>query len=194
VFNGDESNVTLANCIFVGNSAEEGGGGMSNFPGKHGPSHAKLTNCIFIANSARKNIGGFFSRGEKSSTLSNCILWSNTDRDSSLESAQVYCEGAVINNCCVQGWSGKLGGTGNFGVNPLFVDPDGADNKIGTEDDNLRLKAGSPCINAGDNAAVPADALDLDNDGDTDEPIPFDIEGKPRILNGTVDVGAYESG
>jgi hypothetical protein len=58
----------------------------------------------------------------------------------------------------------------------------------------LRLKPGSPCINAGDNAAVPADTLDLDNDGDTDEPIPFDIEGKPRILNGTVDLGAYESG
>ena len=194
VFNGDESNVTLANCIFVGNSAGEGGGGMSNTPGRYRASHARLTNCTFIANSARTKIGGFFSRGENSSTLSNCILWSNTDRDSSLESAQVYCEGAVINNCCVQGWTGKLGGTGNFGDAPLFIDFDGLDNVIGTEDDNLRLKPGSPCINAGDNAALPTDKLDLDSDVDPNEPIPFDIEGKPRILNGIVDIGAYESG
>jgi len=184
VFNRNECNATLTNCIFVGNSARHGGGGMSNIPGNH----ARLTNCTFMANSS----GGF--HGGSNSTLSNCILWSNTDRDSSLESAQVYCEGAVINNCCVQGWSGKLGGTGNFGVNPLFVDPDGADNEIGTEDDNLRLRPGSPCINAGDNAAVPSDTLDLDGDGDPNEPLPFDFESKPRILNGTVDIGAYESG
>ena len=167
---------------------------MSNQPGEKGPSLARLTNCTFIANSTRKNIGGFFSRGENSSTLSNCILWSNTDRDSSLESAQIYCEGAVINNCCVQGWTGKLGGTGNFGDAPLFIDFDGPDNVIGTDDDNLRLRPGSPCINAGNNVAVPADTLDIDDDVDTDEPIPFDIEGKPRILNGTVDLGAYEGG
>jgi len=65
---------------------------------------------------------------------------------------------------------------------------------IGTEDDNLRLKPGSPCINAGDNSAIPVDEFDLDDDGDSNEPTPFDIDGKPRILNGTVDVGAYERG
>lgn len=66
--------------------------------------------------------------------------------------------------------------------------------RIDTYDDNLRLKPGSPCINAGDNAVLPLDKLDLDSDGDPNEPIPFDIEGKPRILNGRVDIGAYESG
>ena len=100
----------------------------------------------------------------------------------------------LINYCCIQGWSGKLGGVGNFGDDPLFIDPDGPDNRIGTEDDNLRLKPGSPCINAGDNAVVPVDTLDLDNDEDPNEPIPFDIEDKHRILNGTVDIGAFESG
>jgi len=58
----------------------------------------------------------------------------------------------------------------------------------------LSLITGSPCINAGDNAAVPADTLDLDGEVNPNEPIPFDIEGKPRILNGIVDIGAYESG
>ena len=76
----------------------------------------------------------------------------------------------------------------------MFVDADGADNEIGTEDDDLRLSSDSPCINAGDNSVIPADTFDLDGDGDPNEPIPFDIEGKPRILNETVDVGAFESG
>ena len=167
---------------------------MSNFSGKHGPSHAKLTNCTFIANNSRVTPGGFRDFRECSSTLTNCILWSNTDRDGSSESAQVHGERTVVNHCHIQGWTGKLGGTGNLGDDPLFIDFDGPDDLIGTEDDNLRLKPGSPCINAGDNAALPTDKLDLDSDGDPNEPIPFDFEGKPRILNGTVDIGAYESG
>jgi hypothetical protein len=42
---------------------------------------------------------------------------------------------------------------------------------------NLRLSANSPCINAGGNAFV-SSAVDLD--------------GRPRVVGGTVDVGAYE--
>jgi WD40 repeat protein/serine/threonine protein kinase len=194
VFNDGESNATLANCIFVGNSARNGGGGMSNWPDKHGPSHARLTNCTFIANSSRVTPGGLRDFGEYSSTLTNCIFWSNTDSDGSFESAQVHGERTVVNHCCIQDWSGQLGGTGNFALNPLFVDPDGLDKITGTLDDNFRLGLASPCRNAGDNSALPADAADLDKDGDVNEPIPFDIEGKPRILNGVVDLGAYESG
>ena len=76
----------------------------------------------------------------------------------------------------------------------MFVDVDGADNEIGTDDDALWLAPGSPCIDVGDNSNLPADVLDLDGDGDPNEPVPFDIDGKPRIRNGTVDVGAFESG
>ncbi len=110
------------------------------------------------------------------------------------ESEQIYGGSPVINNCCIQGWSGQLGGTGNFALSPLFVDPDGLDKITGTLDDNFRLDLASPCRNAGNNSALPADTADLDKDGDVNEPIPFDIEGKPRILNETADIGAYESG
>jgi hypothetical protein len=45
---------------------------------------------------------------------------------------------------------------------------------------------------------VPADITDLDGDGNTTEPIPFDLAGRQRIRDGNcdgqvvVDMGAYE--
>ena len=58
----------------------------------------------------------------------------------------------------------------------------------------MRLKLGSPCINTGDNSPILVDEFDLDSDRDPNELLPYDLEGRPRILNGTVDIGAYESG
>src|SRR5207245_3856901 len=60
------------------------------------------------------------------------------------------------------------GGFSNITNAPLFVDQ---------ADGNFRLQANSPCINAGLNAYAPA-GLDLDR--------------HPRIVGGTVDIGAYE--
>ena len=77
-------------------------------------------------------------------------------------------------------------------TDPRFMDADGSDDAVGTADDNLRLLAGSLCINAGDNTAVPSDADDLDGDGNTTEPIPWDLDKNPRIINDEVDLGAYE--
>ncbi len=52
---------------------------------------------------------------------------------------------------------------------------------IGTEDDDLRLLGSSPCIDAGDNSAIPPSVV-------------VDLDGNPRIINGIVDMGAYEVG
>ncbi|MCY3018684.1 MAG: Ig-like domain-containing protein [Planctomycetota bacterium] len=71
------------------------------------------------------------------------------------------------------------------------MNPLGADGIAGTEDDNLRLQAGSPCIDAGNNAAVPSG-------------VTTDLAGNRRFDNDTsvtdtgsgtapiVDMGAYE--
>ena len=129
--------------------------------------------------------------------LLNCVTWNN-------QWGAVGGPGTTtISFSNVEGgWTGP--GTNNISADPLFVDADGPDNTPGTIDDNLRLLPGSPCIDAGDNTAVPPDEFDLDNDGDTAEPIPFDLAGLPRFVdepktidtgNGTppiVDMGAYE--
>ncbi|MCH8970258.1 MAG: hypothetical protein IIA66_14205, partial [Planctomycetes bacterium] len=72
------------------------------------------------------------------------------------------------------------------------------------ENQDLHISAGSPCIDAADNTAVPPDEADLDDDFDTAEPTPFDLDGNPRFIddpltsdNGAgecpvVDMGAYE--
>ncbi len=58
--------------------------------------------------------------------------------------------------------------------------------------------ASSLAVDAGNNAAVPPDSYDLDGDGNTSEPLPLDLGGLPRVVDGdgdgtaTVDMGAYE--
>ncbi|MCX6922896.1 MAG: hypothetical protein NT154_06750 [Verrucomicrobia bacterium] len=78
--------------------------------------------------------------------------------------ANCYVE-STVNYCCT---TPAPGGVGNITNAPLFVD---------YVDGNLRLQHDSPCINAGNNAYVV---------GTTD------LDGNPRILGGTVDIGAYE--
>jgi hypothetical protein len=195
----EESNPALTNCAFTGNSAMfDWGGGIYNTE----ESSPVLTNCTFSGNSAVTDGGGMHGNVDSIPLVSNCIFWGNTDGGPQDESAQIYNDSddstTVINYSCVQGWTGSLGGTGNVGDDPLFYDADGPDNIVGTADDNLRLSVGSPCIDTGDNNSVAADTTDLDGDGNTIEPIPFDLDDHPRIIDGDcnateiVDMGAYE--
>jgi len=76
--------------------------------------------------------------------------------------------GASFSNCCV---TPAPGGIGNITNDPLFSN---------SLSGNYRLQMGSPCIDAGTNEPWMAVATDLD--------------GKPRIIDGRVDMGAYEFG
>ncbi|MBL7152900.1 MAG: right-handed parallel beta-helix repeat-containing protein [Phycisphaerae bacterium] len=198
------SNPVLTHCIFTGNSGQSGGA-MSN--GSSGPA---IINCLFSGNAAVSHGGavandssttmfinctiygnsgpsggGVASYDYSEVTITNSILWDNTPN-------QIYNDDPACNeilfSCVRGGWEG----TGNISGDPLFADADGPDNIPGTEDDDCSILAGSPCIDAGNNSAVPptllTDLAGLARFAD-DLSAPDIGSGTPPI----VDMGAYEN-
>jgi len=201
------SNPTVINCVFAVNGSPGwgDGGGMQNNNGS-----PTLINCTFYGNYSANGgtrAGGIYNLYESSPRLTNCILWGNTNPGAQGQSAQIYGGHPIINYCCIEGWTGELGGTGNIGADPCFVEascwvPDYYLDESSDDDlplwGDYQLLQTSPCIDIADNNSLPDDIGDLDTDGDTVEPLPFDIDGNPRIFDGdndnipVVDMGAYE--
>ena len=177
---------TLHDCALVGNGASSGGGSaynalynctvISNTAAYGGGAYnSTLYNCSLIGNSAT-NIGG----GAAYSTLYNCTLTSNSAGmgggvyNGTLYNSIVYFNTASLDdnfrnsqftNSCT---TPLPPGAGNITNNPQFVNATGR---------NYHLKAGSPCTDKGSNLFAQGTV---------------DLDGNPRILNGIVDMGAYE--
>ena len=177
MYNGN-SNPTVTNCTFSGNTSANKGGGMSN-----GGGSPTVTDCTFSGNSASQGGGGMNNQGSNP-TVTNCILWGDSPNEISGPATVSYSDVA-----------GGFAGTGNIDADPMFVDPDKGDH---------RLASGSPCIDAGNNWGVPIDENDYDQDGNTAELFPVDLDGNPRFnadeadfdpgcgVPVVVDMGAYE--
>jgi hypothetical protein len=191
----DESSPALTNAIFSGNAAFDGGGMANN-----NASSPTLVNVTFSGNSSI-NAGGGMLNSSSDPTLYNCIFWSNS---AGASGDQIQNDGSTpfISYSLVQGsggsasWDASLGtnGGGNVDADPRFADADGADNTVGTLDDDLRLGSDSPAIDAGNNGAVPT-GITTDLDG---EDRFVDVEGVPDTGSGEagdpiVDMGAYEA-
>jgi hypothetical protein len=188
---GGASDSTLNNCTMTGNSAGQGGGASwgtlnnctltsnSAYIGG-GTAYGTMVNCTLTANSAGWGGGATWGRlvnctlaGNSATnsgggvascdTLENCIIYFNTAPDGA---NYLDDDWIPLNYCCTT--PVPTNGVGNITNAPLFVDYAGG---------NLRLQSNSPCINAGRNAHVPG---------------PTDLDGNPRIVRGTVDIGAYE--
>jgi hypothetical protein len=143
-------------------------------------------NCTIVANQP----GGPHAAvaGETASDsieLTNCVLaynfggFSVSPGGGFNQGAQLDAPNVTISNCSIMGWTGGGTNTLGYGYAPFFADIDGPDDVLLTPDDNAQLSAGSPLVNAGLNSALPADYT-------------LDLNGQPRIRNGTVDIGAYE--
>ncbi len=117
----DESEPALLNCLLVGNIATEAGGGLYAY----GYRWPQVTNCTLAQNTAAAG-GGIRCENSNSASrvvMANSILWGNVDADGGGEGAQIAYDLSVpyVDYSCIEGWTGALGGDGNFGQDPLFA-------------------------------------------------------------------------
>lgn len=177
----------MANCIATGNSATGDGGVLCC----SSVANASIANCSFSGNSAAYYGGVSSVSGSGETYLGNNICWSNT----ALHGSQLCVRNSgtlSVENCILQGGIAAVYSTatlndagGSLDADPLFNDPDGADNFLGSMDDDLSLQTNSAAVDMGDNSAVPAG-------------IETDWVGLQRIMDGDVngslivDIGAYE--
>jgi len=183
---------TLSNCLVTDNSAAYRGGGADNCTLYFcvlsnniaaqlggGAFQCALYDCLLVNNSAH------FGGAAQESTLVQCtaagnIAWYGGGTSyCSLTNSIVYYNTGYFGNenyvytnamswCCTSPQPDPSVGVGNISTAPVFVD---------TGRGNYQLWPGSPGIDAGNNAFAPAT---------------YDLAGKTRIANGTVDMGAYE--
>lgn len=171
--------------LFGENLAYAYGGGIAA-----GSGPLRVENCTIAYNRA-ESLGGGIVAGNDTSIL-NSIVWGNVadsrGKGWSDEVAQIEgIEFADIQYSNVQGWSGVHGGDSNMNIDPVFLDPVDPDGPYGPLEANFHLQPDSPCINAGLTETI--------------DPVPWnppptalDLDGKPRVLCGQVDMGAYELG
>ena len=163
------ANATFVNCSFTGNevySVDTGSGSVGGYGGAmmtffH---DVRLIGCSIFGNDAQEDCGGVYVGAGSRIRIESSVLWGNTDlgsteilkrnlkKDPSALAMELW--------SCIEGLPDQ-GTAGCIALDPRFDDPDGPDDLLGTPDDDLRLRAGSPCIDSGSNAGFTGVATDL---------------------------------
>jgi len=183
---GDRSS-TLVNNLLAGNTAGSSGGGMCLWIHENTTVSFGMTNNTVTGNQAGSHGGGLeliLADDTATASLFNNIIWGN---DSFNPGRDLYIDNDFDDNylgsvCTLANNDFSRSGGGTFlkipfaipasnlnDLDPLFAQPAAG---------NYRLGTGSPCLDAGSNAASGLPATD--------------IEGNARILGSAVDMGAYE--
>jgi hypothetical protein len=187
---------TIVNSLFIRNQAPEyqaqqgGWGGIGGAIGglSYFGSTITVLHCTIVENSAQAG-GGLRVTQSAAADVDNCVFWGNTDQNGNVGQSQI--RGAGAGYSCIQNMLEPIPGEdppdprdfpGCIDASPAFVNQAGFD---------LHLLPGSPCIDAGDNLAVPA-WVTTDYDGRSrffDDPATPDTgRGSPPIA----DMGAHE--
>ena len=184
---------SIAFSWFEGNDAGNGEGGAIALASDYEPS---ISHCVFYRNSAY--YGGAIRNWKSGLQIVHCTFLENDAVDGS--SVRSIHSSAVtsIENCAITAGTGSdtaISDSGNSVTTVRYSLVDHALETNGNSDSNiiataqfisldepmnLCLAAGSPGVNAGDNAAVPEGLL-------------YDFDGRDRIIGATVDMGAFET-
>ena len=182
-----QSYAKFTNCLIAGNTSKYGGGlaldGNANHRywntifynnttlDGHGAaitssgSSPVFTNVTITGNEATGSGqgGGTLYNYNSTPQFKNCILWNNLPTEIVVYSGSVNAQYSDI--------EGSYPGAGNINIDPLFES---------VFSGNFSLEDGSPCIDAG-NPDTTGMSLPL-----------FDYAGNIRIVNDTIDIGAFE--
>lgn len=180
----NDSNARMVNNLIVGNQAGKGGGVAALVPS--GATGLALVNNTIADNRASQGTQVFLEGFPGGAQFSNNIV-AGTGSTVAMECSPLFSSespvlqhndvynagGAAASGPC----TGPLAGNFNLSVDPLFVRQPASR--------RYQLQAGSPVIDAGNNAAISFTTTDL--------------AGKPRVVDGNgdrravVDMGAYEA-
>jgi hypothetical protein len=199
-----KSDVNFRNCLIAENYSTHYGGGIE-FTGDWREEHTlTMTNCTVVGNGSGQKGGGVLATEYVDLIISNSILWNNTSGEGEQISlyATIHVNGASTAEIYYSVLGGGIEGIyyphydyGGYEViaqnciyaDPRFIEPgywDDNGTPYDQRDDvlvegNYHLLPGSPCINAGDPHYVAG-------------PNETDVDGKPRVMSGRIDMGAYE--
>lgn len=192
----DGSKPKLINALITGNVAEgNNGDGLGGGIFDRGGAFSTLTNVTLAHNYAFKEGGGFYREGGTNSTpeIYNSIIWGNKagsgigdnikNANNAQQKADLTIGHSIIEGAFVQGggWNAEYGtnGSGNDDKDPQFVAPIGSGNTTPSVAGDYRIDSTSPAVDKGNNAKI-------------DPTVTVDLDGAPRMSNGTVDLGPYE--
>ncbi len=172
----------IYNCILKNNTASGvygNGGGMGG-----GSASSVAYNCLFIGNSATGAVGYGNGGGAYDITANNCTFFGCTATgdgggvfDGDIRNSIVWYNTASNNENDIAGDASvrySCSPDVNNGVDGNITNEPSFKNKF---TGNVRLRGGSACADAGTNLYVVGD---------------YDLDGVIRIVNGIVDMGAYE--
>ncbi len=168
-----DSHSHFLNCLFSGNHAADDGGVLYVRQAR-----ATMVHCTLAGNRADGQGGGLASNNTRTIYVYDSILWNNEDSDGRGADAQLTETDTIVAYSCIQHWPQQ---ESILTQDPLFMDADGADDTVGTDDDDLHLQGNSPCIDTGLFTSV-------------SWPLELDLERQTRLVGTAVDMGALEYG
>lgn len=154
---------TLANNLIVNNRSDDGAAGLYS-----SGDQVIVANNTFVGNEVTFGGAGAVGCNAGSAVVVNNIMALNTGGIAIVGSASV----AESNNCIFANADADFSGL-SADVTDVLQDP--AFRNVASQD--FRLRPVSPCVDAGDDFAIPAS---------------LDFEGQPRKARRHVDIGAYE--